>query len=334
MIIWLQFALCAGIILFAGSQLSRYAELIAEKGGLSKRSVGLILIAITTSLSQLVTSVSAVTLHNLPNMAVSALIGSCMFNMMVIGLLDLWSTKKPVSGLVHEGHVLSIGFGMVLTGLAAVDILFGSHIPVFTLFRSMDPITIIFVPIYILAIFLAFNFEKSRLKEDIHDKRKSEAHKQSWIKILVLFFICACTIVWSSLYLPATAEQIAKLTGWGDSFIGLSFIAIVTCLPELTVSVSAARRGSFDMAVASLLGGNLCYIAILAITDFCYAGGPLLHHVSQTNVLAALSAMISMGIVVIGLTLRSQKKLLFIGGDAVALLMVYLFANTLLFTSR
>jgi cation:H+ antiporter len=334
MTIWLQFGTCAAVILFAGSWLSHYGELIAEKSGLSKSSVGLILLAITTSLSQLVMSISSVVLHDLPNMAVSALIGSCMFNMMVIGLLDLLSLKKPVSRLVHKGHILSVGFGIVLVGLAAVDILFGKHLPVFTVIRSMDPITMAFVPIYALAIWLAFNFEKSRLKEYGQEQLKPKSRQQSWPKLIIFFLLCAIGIICASIYLPAAAEHIAKLTGWGESFIGSSFIAVVVCLPELTVSVSAARRGSFDMAVASLLGGNLCCIAILAITDFCYMKGPLLHHVSQMNVLAALSAIISMGIVVIALTYRSEKKFFFIAGDAVALILVYVFANALLFIAR
>ena len=88
------------------------------------------------------------------------------------------------------------------------------------------------------------------------------------------------------------------------------------------------------MAVASLLGANLCYIVILAITDFCYLKEPLLRHVSQANTLTAVSAMISMAIVVIALTYRSDKKLLFIAGDAIALILIYVLANTLLFGFR
>src|SRR6516164_1426588 len=136
MVIWVQFALVAAVIMYAGSRLSHYAELIAEKKGFSKSLAGLVLLAVTSSLSQLVTSLSAVELHDLPDMAVSALIGSCMFNMMVLGLLDLVSRDKPVSWMVHEGHILSAGFGIVLTGLTAIDILFGKHLPVFTFVHS------------------------------------------------------------------------------------------------------------------------------------------------------------------------------------------------------
>ncbi len=332
--VWFQFALCAAVILFAGSRLSHYAESIADKSGFSKGWVGLVLLAMTTSLSQLVASLSSVVLHDLPDLAVSGLIGSCMFNAMLIGVLDLVSTDRPVSYKVHQGHLLSVGFGIILMGFAAVDILFGKHLPIITFFHSMDPITIVFVPVYLIAMRLTFKFEKSRRQEYVEQELKTERHSQSWISLIVPFLACAVGIIAASFYLPDLAQEITRVTGWGESFIGSSFIAVTTCLPELAVSISAARRGSFDMAVASLLGSNLCYIVILAISDFCYSKEPLLRHVSVINTLAALAAIISMGIVVVGLTYRSEKKFLFIAGDAVALIFVYICANVLLFIAH
>ena len=102
-------------------------------------------------------------------------------------------------------------------------------------------------------------------------------------------------------------------------------------MPEIAVSTSAARRGSFDVAVASLLGSNLFYMVALAITDFCYQKEPLLRHVSSANALAAMTAVVSMAIVIIALTYRAEKKLLFMAGDAAALICVYILANVLLF---
>ena len=159
--IWLQFAICAAVILFAGSRLSKSGELIADKSGLSKNWVGLVLLAIITSSSQLIASISAVVLHDLPDMAVGALMGSCMFNMLVIGLLDLFSRKKPISNMVHHGHILSAGFGIVLLGFAAIDILFGKKLPVVNVVHLMDPITLAFEPVIPDCMRLTYRFEKT-----------------------------------------------------------------------------------------------------------------------------------------------------------------------------
>jgi cation:H+ antiporter len=136
--IWLEFSACAIVIFLAGRQLSIHGDVIAERTGLGKEWIGLVLLATITSLPDLFTGVSAVTLHDLPDMAVSGIIGSCMFNMLAIALLDLVSKKEPVSHVVHQGHMISAGFGSILIGFAAMDILFGRHLPVISFLNNID----------------------------------------------------------------------------------------------------------------------------------------------------------------------------------------------------
>ncbi len=330
--IWLQFAVCAGVILYSGSQLTRHGDAIAEKTGLGRNWIGLVLLATVTSLPELITGVAAVTLNDLPDMAVSGTLGSCMFNMMVIAALDLLSRKRPVSNVVHQGHMLSAGFGIVLIGFAAVDILFSKYLPVFTGLNNVDPICLAYLPVYLLAMKLIYSYEKQRVEEFVGDVAEATAaNKQTLTYSILLFSFHALIIVAAACYLPALGEQISKMTGWGESFIGSSLIAVTTSLPEITVSVTAARMGAFDMAVANLLGSNLFNCVILSIIDFCYLKGPLLRSVSQVNTLTALTSMMAMGIVVIGLTYRSERKMLFVAGDAFAIACICVMANVLLF---
>lgn len=333
--IWVQFAICAGVIFYAGSQLSVLADAIAEKTGLGRNWIGLVLLATVTSLPELITGVSAVTFHDLPDMAVSGTLGSCLFNMLVIASLDLFSQNRPVSHRVHQGHLLSAGFGIVLVGFAAIDILFSKYLPVLTWLHSIDPISLAYIVVYLIAMKLIYSHEKQRVQEFTGEIAEA-VHIQtlSLSRAIILFVANSILIVAAACYLPGLGEQIGKMTGWGESFIGSSFIAITTSLPEISVSVTAARMGAFDMAVANLLGSNLFNVVILAVIDFFYLKGPLLRSVSQGNVLMALTAMMTMAIVVIGLTYRSEKKILFLAGDAIAILLVYLMANVLLFIAH
>ncbi len=330
--IWFQFGLCAGAILLAGSQLSRHGDVIADKTGLGGNWIGLVLLATVTSLPEMITGISAVTLNDLPDMAVSGTLGSCLFNMLVIAGLDLLSKERPVSHMVHQGHILSAGFGIVLVAVAAIDILFGKHLPIITWLNSIDPISLAYIAIYLIAMKLIYSYEKQRIQEFVGEVAEAvDLEKGSLRRSIVMFVLNALVIVVAACYLPMLGEEIAKSTGWGESFIGSSFIAITTSLPEIAVSVAAARMGSFDMAVANLLGSNLFNVMILAVTDLCYTKGPLLRAVSQINALTALTAIIAMGIVVIGLTYRSEKKLLFVAGDAIAIFLVVVMANVMLF---
>src|SRR3990172_9891278 len=66
---WLGFLVCAVLIVIAGTFLSRYGDVIADKTGLGGTWIGLILLASVTSLPELVTGASAVTLAEAPNLA-------------------------------------------------------------------------------------------------------------------------------------------------------------------------------------------------------------------------------------------------------------------------
>jgi hypothetical protein len=65
--VWLQFFLCAGAILYAGSKLTHIADDISERTGLGRSWIGLILLATITSLPELITGISAVRLNDLPD---------------------------------------------------------------------------------------------------------------------------------------------------------------------------------------------------------------------------------------------------------------------------
>jgi cation:H+ antiporter len=76
--IWLQFILCMALIGFAGTRLSRYGDIIADKTRVGGTWVGLVLMASVTSLPKLITGVTAVTVAGAPNIAIgNVLVATC-----------------------------------------------------------------------------------------------------------------------------------------------------------------------------------------------------------------------------------------------------------------
>ena len=77
--IWLKFLLCLVIILLAGVKTTRYADVIAERTGLGRIWIGLLLLGIVTSMPELITGVSSVTLVGevgIPDLGLGTLLGS------------------------------------------------------------------------------------------------------------------------------------------------------------------------------------------------------------------------------------------------------------------
>src|SRR5919108_55727 len=123
--IWIEFFICALLIFWAGSLLSKYGDVIAEKTGLGRAWIGAILIAGITSLPELASGVSAVAWLNEPNLAAGAVLGSCLFNLALIAMIDLAYQPGRVLAQAQEVHILSGGLGVLMLGLVAMGILIG-----------------------------------------------------------------------------------------------------------------------------------------------------------------------------------------------------------------
>src|SRR3972149_1556426 len=93
---WLKLMACAALIGIAGPVLTRYGDMIARLTGLSRSWIGLVLLATATSLPELFTGVSAVTVADAPNIAVGDALGSCIFNLAMLVVLDVMSRDEPV----------------------------------------------------------------------------------------------------------------------------------------------------------------------------------------------------------------------------------------------
>lgn len=111
------FVLGAGAIAAAGPVLARSAEHLAEASGLGQTFFGSIVLAIITTLPELVASFTALRIgaHDL---AVANLFGSNAFNLVVLFLLDLVYTKGSLLAAVETRHAIVVFVAIIMTGLA------------------------------------------------------------------------------------------------------------------------------------------------------------------------------------------------------------------------
>ena len=103
---------------------------------------------------------------------------------------------------------------------------------------------------------------------------------------------------------------LVETTGLSRSFVGTLGLAFATSLPEIAVSLSALRLRALDLAIANLLGSNLFNVVVLAIDDLAYLRGPLLADAAPAHAGTAVAAMLMTGLVLIGLVMRPQGRVL------------------------
>ncbi|MGB5200492.1 MAG: sodium:calcium antiporter [Sedimenticolaceae bacterium] len=328
--IWVEFLLCLALIGVAGVNLSRYGDAIADKTGLGGTWIGVVMLASVTSLPELVTGVSSVTFAHAPEIAVGDVLGSCMFNLLLLFLLDMLNREESIFRRASRGHILSAGFGILLVGLAGLSILAASfgksialgHIGLYT------PVILI---LYMVSMRAVFRYETEEVRE--FTEAKTDSYPALSLRDAILrYSLAALVILAAGVWLPFVAKALALEMGWHQSFVGTLFVAFATSVPEMVVTVAALRLGALDMAIGNLFGSNLFNIGILAIDDIMYMPGPLFDAVSSTHAISAFSAVMMTGVAIVGLLYRPRGLVFgFVGWAGVSLFLIYLLNTYLLF---
>lgn len=316
----IPFVLASVVILASGIRLARYGDVLAEKTGLGRTWMGLIVMAAVTSLPELITGASSIVIVDVPEVAVGDALGSCMFNLLILAFLDV-REPQPISARMHQGHVLAAGFGMVQLGLAALAILGGGGVPAVA---WVGVHSIVALVIYAFATRLIFAFERSRVSAVAEELAGDVRYADFTVRqAAALYTLAAAVLVLAAAYLPASAESLAEVTGIEQSFVGTLFVAASTSMPEVVVSMAAARLGAIDLAAGNLFGSNLFNVAVVAVDDLLYTRGVLLAEVSPVHLVSVISALVMSAIAVIGLTYRAQRKRFRLSWDTLGIAGVY-----------
>lgn len=320
---WAEFLLCVALIGMAGFRLSRYGDVIAEKTGLSGNWIGLILLATATSLPELITGVSAVTVAAAPDIAAGDVLGSCVFNLAILVALDFLHRHESVYRRASQGHLLSAGFGIILLGLVAISLILAERdiVPKIGWTGAYSPLLAL---LYVVAVRAVFRYEREQMAAftgEVTERYPAISLRRA----LAGYLAAAAIVVGAGIWLPSIGVALAEAMGWHKTFVGTLFVAAATSLPELSVTIAAVRIEAIDMAIANLLGSNLFNVFIIAIDDAVFLPGPLLSHVSPAHALSALSAMVMTGTFIVGLLYRANSRLFrTVGWVSLALLVVYL----------
>ncbi|WP_096699711.1 sodium:calcium antiporter [Polaromonas sp. AER18D-145] len=322
-----QFLLCAVLIAGAGYVLCQSADQIAKATGLTGGWMGLALLATVTSLPELASGISAVTVIGAPNLAVGNALGACVFNLVFLVVIDALQPRQPIYSHASAAHLLSAAFGVVMLGFVAMSLLLPAATPAMLHLGLYSPVLL---ALYLLALRSVFAHEQSLRPKPDPDAASVPAPPlgRQWRR----FGLAAMVVLAAGSWLPAIADQLAQAMGWSRSFVGTLFMALVTTLPEIAVTLSALRLRALDMAIGNLLGSNLFNVTILAIDDIFYTRGPLLTDAAPVHAGTAVAAVVMSGLVMIGLVMRPQGRVLrFASWISVGLLATYLLNAVLVF---
>ncbi len=332
--LWIQLLAAAGFILLASNFLAKSADIIALRTGLGRSLIGVVLLATATSLPELGTGVSAIAIVDNPDLAVGDAFGSNLFNLLIIGLLELFwrGNGAPILDAVGTTSVFVGIMGMLVISTAGVAILFHQSLPGGSFSGwSVSPITVILAAIFLFSMYLIYRVSQSAK----HAESTDESYEsESLLRASVTYAFAAIVIIGAAVWLARTGEGIAHAMHWEASFVGTQFLALSTSMPELAASLAAIRIAAPELAISNVLGSNLFNMGfILSIDDIALVGEPLWSSISSMHLATAMFAVIMTCVVLVGLmqSNRRRRPFSFITYESAALIALYIFASIYVF---
>jgi cation:H+ antiporter len=327
--VWIKLILCCAIIAFAGTQLARYGDAISERTGLGGMWIGMVLIALITSMPEAVTGISSAAIVNEPNMALGNFWGSCIFNLTILAILDVMSRKTPILSMADSRNILPAIMGIVLICIAGIAIIIGDSVTSPSI-GWIGFTSFVIYGVYLIGIRQMFVYDKKNPVAKTEEPEKY-GHLPN-VQIYGIFALAALAIIGSGIWLSFIGEEISVTYNLSTSFVGSLFLAISTSLPELVVAITALRIGAVDLAVGDILGANMLNVANIFITDVFYTDGPLLADVSSTNLFTAGTMIIMTLAVIAGLKFKGKRKAFgLISWNTLLIVVLYLSATLFLF---
>lgn len=239
------------LILFGANLLTDGASALARRFNISELVIGLTIVAIGTSLPEFVISLGSA-LKGSSGISLGNIIGSNIFNtLLILGVAALISPIKFNAKMLSREIPFNLLSAIALT-LAAGGMLYcesgeGQYIT-----RNGGLLLLCF-----LAVFIRYTFS---IAKDDNETQEEEGTTMGMGKILL--YIAgglACLIGGGNLFVDA-ATEIALAFGLSEAIIGITIVSAGSSLPELAVSVNAARKGNVGIALGNVLGSNILNI--------------------------------------------------------------------------
>lgn len=311
------------LLVIGGALLARAGDEFADRTRLGGLFVGIAVLALATSLPELATDIAAVR-AGAPDLAVGALLGSNMSNMAILALIDLIH-RRTVWPAISLAHARTASVAIGLTALATLTILTPTGLEL----GWVGAETILVGIGYVVALVWI-----RRARPDLGLTGAPAPVPTGWsdetgvsMTWIVLRLVAATALVLvSGPIVAATGEELAAVTGLGQTFVGAAFVAAATSAPELVAALAAVRIGAHDLAVGNLFGSNAVNMALLFIVDLAYTPGALLGAVGPEQAVAGLGAILLMALALAGIVHGAEARISRLEPDALLVLVAYVAA--------
>ena len=222
---------------------------IAARFGIPQLVIGLTIVAMGTSAPEAAVSITAAMSGN-AGITIGNVIGSNILNvLLILGVTAVITTvavqKSTVKWEMPFMHLITIVLAVL--GFTGGEIVLWEGVVLWALFL----------------VYLGYLFRMA--KNGNADEEDEMEMRPLWKQLLMLVVGIVCIVYGSDLTVD-NATILAEAFGMDDRLIGLTIVAFGTSLPELVISITAAKKGKADIAIGNIVGSNIFNILFVVGT--------------------------------------------------------------------
>lgn len=237
------------LVILGADWLTKGASELARRFNISELVIGLTIVALGTSLPELVISLGSA-LKGSSGISLGNIIGSNIFNgLLILGVAAL------ITPIRFNPRMLSREIPFNLLASIALILVSGSMLvggaPGEQITRYGGMLLLCF-----LAVFIRYTFS---ITAD-GDEEQEEYTPMSIGKIILFIIGGLSALIFGGNIFVDGATEIARVIGLSEAVIGITIVSAGSSLPELAVSVNAARKGNVGIALGNVLGSNILNI--------------------------------------------------------------------------
>ena len=288
---------------------------IATNLKMSKMMIALTVAAFGTCAPELAISFQSMASHS-GDIALANVFGSNIVNILLI--IGLAACVAPIR---VKNHVIKRELPLLLITTITFSICIGFHylglLDRNQILSRQDGLLLI----TLFAMFIFYIVSVVKAKQGVLEFEKPE---YSMIKSIIYTIVCCVVIIYSSDIVVDNAKNLAELLNINTKIITMTVVVIGTSLPEMTMTIIAAKRGEFDFAIGNIIGTNIFNIGVVLGLPLLVYGGIESDNFNMIDVSAVLISSI-----VLFIFARSDKKLSTLEGALMISLFVIYYAYVL-----
>ena len=243
-----MFVLSLAVLVFASDKFVENAERVGLSLGISNFVIGITIVAFGTSLPELAASTAAM-LADESEIVINTVVGSNIANiLLVLGIVAVVGKSIALNMRIMDSDV---------------PLLLGSSFLLY--FVCADGRITLLDALILLAALVIFLTNSLRASDEGETVEKVRASWQAYAMILA----AGVLVYFSAEYTVKSITKISEIGGISSGVIAASLVSLGTSLPEIVVSVAAARRGNTGIALGNVIGSNAFNtFAVVSIPSF------------------------------------------------------------------